>query len=300
MRTEQGTGTIAAGAAAAASNRIVEIRPLTPMIGAEIVGLDLARPLDEATFAQVRDAWHGHCILLFRDQHLEEDEELAFAARFGQIAPLVTKHDVKFKPGVMLVSNIRENGKEIGVLPDGEMYFHSDQCYAEKPLAATFLFAIEIPRQGGNTLFSNQYAAYDALPEDVKRRLDGLKAMNVYDYGSNATIRKGSLREQAERGEVPCYAHPIVRTHPDTGRKALFINRLMTDYIVGLAPNESDKLLEYLFKHQEDRRFVYEHVWRVGDLMMWDNRCTLHARTDFPTTERRMLRRVIVQGDKPY
>jgi taurine dioxygenase len=282
------------------ANRIAAIRPLAPAIGAEIEGLDLRQELDEATFQEVRAAWHKHCILLFPGQALDEEQELAFAAKFGPIAPLVTRHDVTFKPGVMLVSNIRENGKEIGVLPDGEMYFHSDQCYAEKPLAATMLFAIEIPKTGGNTLFSNQYAAYDALPEEVKRRIAGLKAMNVYDYGSNATIRKGSLRAQAERGEVPCFAHPIVRTHPETGRKALFLNRLMTDYVVGMDPAESDTLLGYLFKHQEDRRFVYEHRWRIGDLMMWDNRCTLHARTDFPTSERRLLRRVIVQGDKPY
>ena len=282
------------------SNRIAAIRPLAPAIGAEIEGLDLRQELDEAAFQEVRAAWHERGILLFRGQSLDEDEELRFASRFGPIAPLVTRHDVKFKPGVMLVSNIRENGKEIGVLPDGEMYFHSDQCYAEKPLAATLLFAIEIPKIGGNTLFSNQYAAYETLPEEVKRRIAGLKAMNVYDYGSNATIRKGSLRAQAERGEVPCFAHPIVRTHPETGRKALFLNRLMTDYVVGMGPAESDALLGYLFEHQEDRRFVYEHRWRVGDLMMWDNRCTLHARTDFPTTERRLLRRVIVQGDKPY
>jgi len=281
-------------------NRIAAIRPLAPAIGAEIEGLDLRQELDEAAFQEVRAAWHERGILLFRGQSLDEDEELRFASRFGPIAPLVTRHDVKFKPGVMLVSNIRENGKEIGVLPDGEMYFHSDQCYAEKPLAATLLFAIEIPKIGGNTLFSNQYAAYETLPEEVKRRIAGLKAMNVYDYGSNATIRKGSLRAQAERGEVPCFAHPIVRTHPETGRKALFLNRLMTDYVVGMDPAESDALLGYLFEHQEDRRFVYEHRWRVGDLMMWDNRCTLHARTDFPTTERRLLRRVIVQGDKPY
>ncbi|MBV8535438.1 MAG: TauD/TfdA family dioxygenase [Alphaproteobacteria bacterium] len=283
-----------------APGRITGVRPLAPAIGAEIEGLDLAQPLDDSTFEEVRAAWHQHGILLFRGQRLDEDQELAFASRFGPIAPLVTKHDVKFKPGVMLVSNIRENGKEIGVLPDGEMFFHSDQCYAETPLAATILYAIEIPKTGGNTLFSNQYAAYDALPEEVKRRIAGLKAMNVYDYGSNATIRKGSLRAQAERGEVPCYAHPIVRTHPETGRKALFLNRLMTDYVVGMDPDDSDRLLDYLFTHQEDRRFVYEHVWRIGDLMMWDNRCTLHARTDFPTSERRLLRRVIVQGDKPY
>ena len=300
MRTER-SATEALHSGATAVNGIAEIRPLSPVIGAEIVGLDLGRPFDEATFGQVRDAWHRHDgLLLFRGQTLDEDAEMGFAARFGELGRLVTKHDVKFKPGVMLVSNVRENGKEIGVLPDGEMYFHSDQCYAERPTMATFLYAIEIPSRGGNTLFANAYMAYETLPDDVKRRLAGLKAMNVYDYGTNATVRRTSLRGLTTRGDVPCYAHPVVRTHPETGRKALYVNRLMTDHIVGMDEAESEALLEVLFKHQEDRRFVYEHVWRIGDLIMWDNRCTLHARTDFPPTERRMLRRVVVQGDKPY
>jgi taurine dioxygenase len=277
-----------------------EIRPLTDVIGAEIVGVDLREPLDETTFARIRAAWLDRCVLLIRDQQIDQDEQARFAARFGELGRLVTKHDgQKYAPGVMLVSNIRENGKQIGVLPDGEMYFHSDQCYAERPTMATLLYAIEIPSHGGNTLFANMYAAYETLPEDVKRRIDGLKALNVYDYFSNGTVRGASLGDLTGRSDVPSYAHPIVRTHPDTGRKALYVNRLMTDSIAGLDRAESDRLLEFLFQHQEDRRFVYEHVWRPGDLMMWDNRCTLHARTDFPPTERRLLRRIIVQGDKP-
>ncbi len=209
----------------------------------------------------------------------------------------MTKHDQTYQPGVMLVSNIRENGKPIGVLPDGEMFFHSDQCYAERPTMATLLYAVEIPSQGGNTLFANMYAAYDSLPDETKQRLDGLTAMNVYDYATNATVRRPGV--PAMQPDAPSYAHPVVRTHPATRRKALYVNRLMTDHIVGMPRADSDRLLETLFDHQEQRRFVYEHVWRPGDLIMWDNRCTLHARTDFPSTERRLLRRVIVQGDKP-
>ncbi|HEY4859509.1 MAG TPA: TauD/TfdA family dioxygenase, partial [Xanthobacteraceae bacterium] len=180
-------------------------------------------------------------------------------------------------------------------LPDGEMYFHSDQCYVERPIKATTLYAIELPREGGNTLFANMYSAYETLPADVQQQIASLKAMNVYDYDRNPTVRGSTIREG-----VPHYAHPIVRTHPDTGRKALFVNRLMTDHILDVPRAESDRLLEFLFDHQEQRRFVYEHVWRPGDLILWDNRCSLHARTDFDPRERRLLRRVAILGETPF
>jgi taurine dioxygenase len=194
----------------------------------------------------------------------------------------------------MLISNIREDGKAIGALPDGEMQFHTDQCHQELPAKASMLYAIEIPRQGGNTLFANAYAAYATLPDDIKRRIEGRRALNAYDYDSAATIRGAEVPEGA-----PSYAHPVVRTHPATGRKALYINRLMTRRIEGLPAQESEELLNILFDHQEQPQFIYEHVWRPGDLVMWDNRCTLHARTDFSQGERRLLRRVTILGEKP-
>jgi taurine dioxygenase len=175
------------------------------------------------------------------------------------------------------------------------MYFHSDQCYVERPIKGTTLYAIELPRQGGNTLFANMYLAYETLPAEAQQRIAGLKAMNVYDYANNPTMRGATIREG-----VPHYAHPVVRTHPDTGRKALFVNRLMTDHILDMPREESDELLAFLFDHQEQRRFVYEHVWSVGDLLLWDNRCSLHARTDFDPRERRLLRRVAIRGEKPF
>ncbi|HLQ26951.1 MAG TPA: TauD/TfdA family dioxygenase [Acidiferrobacterales bacterium] len=285
------------GPAADLKNSAIKILPLSPGIGAEIVGVDLSRELDAGTFERIRQAWYDYNILLFRGQRLAEEDQVRFAGRFGELAKLVNKNDgMTGHPAVMLVSNVKKDGKLIGALPDGEMYFHSDQCYVERPCAATMLYSIEIPSRGGNTLFANMYKAYDTLPEDMKRRISGRKAMNVYDYDRSATARpQGEIRTDA-----PSYAHPIVRTHPVTGRKALYVNRLMTQYILDIPRAESDEILKFLFDHQEQPQFVYEHVWTPGELIIWDNRCSLHARSDFDAGERRMLRRVIILGEKPF
>jgi len=275
----------------------MEILPLTPAIGAEVRGVDLARPLDEATFRGIERAWHAHGVLLFRGQDLTEEDQVRFAGRFGELGQVINKHGgvtLTRHPSVMLVSNIRQDGKPIGALPDGEMLFHSDQCYVERPCMATFLYAIEVPSRGGNTFFANTTLAWETLPAAIKAEVEGKKAMNVYDYAGAPTQRSERLREDAPR-----YAHPVVRTHPATGRRALFVNRLMTRYIEGVPRPESDRLLAAIFDHQEQRRFVYEHVWRPGDLVLWDNRSTLHARTDFSAAERRLLRRCIVLGERP-
>jgi taurine dioxygenase len=273
----------------------LEIVPLSPEIGAEIRGIDLREPLDAAAFGDIEQVWLDRGVLLFRDQRLSEDDQLRFAARFGELGRLVSQEAHPGQhPSVMLVSNIREDGKLIGALPDGEMFFHSDQCYVERPCKATFLYAIEVPSTGGNTIFANTYRAYETLPETVKARIAGRVALNVYDYGGSATKRSTDVAPDALR-----FAHPIVRTHPQTSRRALYINRLMTHSIVGMSPVESEALLTALFDYQEQPRFLYEHRWRPGDLVVWDNRCTLHARTDFSAAERRLLRRVIVLGERP-
>ncbi len=272
----------------------IAVRPLSAAIGAEIIGVDLREPLDDATFAQILSAWHKHLVILLRDQTLSEEDQVRFAERFGPPARIHTKQFMQKHPAVMLISNIREDGKPIGALPDGEMHFHTDQCHQERPAMASMLYAIEIPSKGGNTLFANAYTAYETLPAELKRRIDGRNAVNAYDYDSAATIRGGDVSADA-----PSYAHPVVRTHPATGRKALYVNRLMTRRIEGLPPQESEDLLNRLFDHQERPEFIYEHVWRPSDILMWDNRCTLHARTDFSADERRLLRRVTILGEKP-
>jgi taurine dioxygenase len=273
----------------------LQIAPLSPAIGITVTGVDVRR-LTDAEFKRIEEAWVQNCIALFPGQSLSQEEQVEFAARFGPLGQLINKHEGRRDhPAVMYVSNVREDGKLIGVLPDGEMWFHSDQCYSERPCAATMLYAMEIPSQGGNTLYANMYRAYAALSEPMKRRIAGFKALNVYDYNANPTKAGPMLRPDA-----PHYAHPVVRTHPVTKRKCLYVNRLMTVAIEDIPREESDRLLAELFDHQERPEFIYEHRWTPGDLLVWDNRCTLHARTDFDASERRMLRRVIVLGDKPY
>ena len=269
-------------------------RPLAPAIGAEIVGVDLSQPMDDALFGKILAVWHESLVILLRDQHLSEDDQVRFAERFGPLSRSTRGHYTTSNPAVMLISNIRQDGKQIGALPDGEMHFHTDQCHQERPAMATVLYSIEVPSVGGNTLFANAYKAYETLPDAIKRRIDGRKALNAYDY-DNASMKRGTTPREG----VPSYWHPIVRTHPATGRKALYVNRLMTVAIEGLSDAEGEEILNLLFDHQEQRQFVYEHVWRVGDVLLWDNRCTLHARTDFSDKERRLMRRTAILGEKP-
>jgi taurine dioxygenase len=271
-------------------------KPLSPALGAEIEGVDVSQQLDEATASAIRDIWHAHLVILIRNQNLDEDKQVRFASIFGTLNRSHKKraHHSDKNDAVMYISNIRENGKLVGALPDGEMHFHTDQCHQEKPCAATMLYSIEVPSKGGNTLFANAYSAYESLPEDIRKKIDGRRAINAYDYDNASTHRGTRLRP-----DVPHAIHPVVRTHPVSGRKALYVNRLMTAAIEGMEPAESDELLNFLFDHQEQPKFVYEHVWRPHDVILWDNRCTLHARSDFSAAERRLMRRVTIEGQKP-
>jgi len=269
---------------------LVTMQPLSEAIGMEIVGLDLREDLPQTTFEAIRDAWRTNCVILLRGQTLDEAAQVRFAQLFGDLGKVLHAHEGRSSlPGVMYISNIRENGKLIGALPDGEMYFHSDQCYIEKPSVGTMLYAMEVPSRGGDTIFANMFAAYDALSNDLKSKIEGRLALNVYDYQNAATMRGATPREG-----VPSYAHPMVKTHPFTGRKALYVNRLMTHHVVGMDAQESDDLLARLFDHQEQDNFLYRHVWTPGDLIMWDNRSALHARSDFDASERRLMRRTVV------
>ncbi len=269
---------------------IIQTRPLAPRIGAEILGLDLRDDLSAQVVEAIRDTWHRNGVILIRGQSLDEAAQVKFAQCLGDLGKVLHAHEGRSSlPGVMYISNVRENGKLIGALPDGEMYFHSDQCYIENPSVGTMLYAMEIPSKGGDTIFANMFAAYDELPDDLKRRIEGRKALNVYDYQNAATVRGSEVKDG-----VPSFAHSMVKAHSATGRKALYVNRLMSDHIVGMDRAESDALLERLFDHQEQERFLYRHVWKPGDLLLWDNRSTLHARSDFDASERRKMRRTVV------
>lgn len=277
----------------------LQMKPLSPALGAEIRGVDLSQPLSDATFQAVRDYWHEHSVLCIPGQVLGEMDQVRFAERFGELSTTQGEYAIsKSHPSIMYITNEKEDGKYVGALPDGEMYFHSDMCYVEHPSLATFLYAMEIPSVGGNTLFANMYKAYDALPEETKQRLAGLKAVNSYEPGTSAPMVAMRTRSQPSR-TARSYAQPVVCTHPATGKKTLYINRLMTEYIVGMPREESNTLLESLFDHQERRQFIYEHRWTRGDLIMWDNLCILHARGDFNANELRKLRRVVAIQPNP-
>jgi taurine dioxygenase len=279
----------------------LEIRPLTKHIGAELRGIDLRQPLDEASQKAIYKAWLDHLVIVFPDQKLEQEDLLRVSSYFGEIGAL--RRPPKFfppgfnrlLPNIMLISNIRENGEPIGALPDGEMMFHHDMIHAPIPHNGTFLYSVEIPTHGGNTLFASGYAAYDTLDPALRAKLEGKTALHLYNYGST---KKGDGHGTEAFGEAK---HPLFRTHEETNRKAIYVNRLMTTGIEGMNEEESQPLLDAVFDHAEKPEFVYEHVWSVGDLLLWDNRCSSHARTDFPADQRRLMLRTTIEGTvKPY
>jgi taurine dioxygenase len=278
-----------------------DVVPLTKHIGAEIRGLDLRQKPDDATVKAIYQAWLDHLVLIFPEQKLSQEDLIRATGFFGMLGKIsrppkyFPKGYSSVLPGIMMISNIRENGEPIGALPDGEMMFHHDMIHAEVPSKATLLYSIEIPSAGGNTLFASGYAAYETLDPAIRSRLEGKKALHHYNYGS--TIRGDNRGVEAFAEQL----HPVFRTHEDTGKKAVYVNRLMTVKVLDVPEDESDRLLNAVYDHAEKPEFVYEHAWRVGDLLLWDNRCSSHARTDFPSTERRLMFRTTVDGNvRPY
>lgn len=280
---------------------IPQFVPLSKHIGCEVKGVDLREPIDAATASAIYRAWLEHAVLLFRNQDLKQEDMIRVTGIFGEFAPLGRPKDTlpsgfaKLLPNIMLISNIRENGQTIGALPDGEMMFHHDTIHRDEPHKATLLYAVEIPTYGGDTLFASGAAAYDALDPALKKKLEGLRAVNFYVYNSVKRNDKQAVDATSQA------VHPVVRTHEETKRKALYVNRLMSIRIEGMPQVESDPLLDLLFDHSEKPEFVYTHVWRKSDLIVWDNRCSSHARADFPSDQRRLLLRTTVKGNgRPY
>ena len=280
----------------------LEIVPLTKHIGAEIRGINLRDTLRSETIRDIHKAWLDYLVLVFRGQRFSQEDLIRATGYFGEIGSLsrpqkyFPKGYAKLLPNIMLISNIRENGETIGALPDGEMNFHHDMIHAELPHNGTLLYSVEIPSYGGDTLFASGYAAYDTLNPTIRDRLEGRKALNHYNYGT--TIRGDTSNAVEAFGEA---VHPVFRTHDETSRKAIYVDRLMSMKVIDMSQAESDELLNAVFDHSERREFVYRHVWRVGDLLVWDNRCSAHARDDFPSDQRRLMWRTTVKGTvRPY
>ena len=280
-----------------------QIHRLSGAIGAEVTGADLARALDEAAFATIDDAFVEHSVLVFRGQDLSPDAQLAFSRRFGPPERhVLTSFALPGHPDVFVVSNVKERGRPTGAIRAGQ-YWHSDCSYLERPTMASLLHAREVPSYGGDTMFASLFAAYDALSEPMRTLVDGLRAVHDYTLAYETYFSRFADRpplSDEERAAVPPVEHPLVRVHPRSGRRALFVSPGFTRRIVGLAPEESDALLGFLRAHVSRPDFVYRHRWQAGDLVMWDNRAALHcAVADYDMDEPRHLHRTSVAGDRP-
>jgi taurine dioxygenase len=268
----------------------MEMRVVSKTLGAEISKIDLSQPLPSDDLTRLRQSWLDHKVLVIRDADLSEEDQDRFCRYFGDIAGLKSKNsNSKF----LFVTNEEDPDKATAVQL-GEMMFHIDQAYAESPCKASTLYSMVIPDEGGNTCFADCEAAYDGLGDDLKAKIEGRSALNYFNYGTNPSSRPDEIDPAA-----PQHTHPIIRTHPETGRKGLFVNRLMTMRIEGMDRAESDALLEQLFDRLEAPGNVYEHIWQVGDLVLWDNRCTAHARTWYDPAKRRLLRRMTILDENP-
>jgi len=288
----------------AAGSSALVIRPIPGALGAEVIGLDLSRPLADADFRRIHRAHLDHHVLVFRDQRITPAEQVAFSRRFGPLQIHVLKGFLlPDHPEVLVVSNIKDaQGQPIG-LGDAGHFWHSDLSYKDKPSLGSLLHAQELPAEGGDTLFANQHAAYDALPDDLRERIAGLRAEHSYLARYEELRARSPWRPKLsaqQLAEVVPAVHPVVRTHPETGRKALFVSEHFTTRIVGLPEAESRALLERLFAHSVEARFVYRHAWRAHDMVFWDNRSVMHLAAGTPEHLRRRLNRTTVEGDASF
>lgn len=278
----------------------MRIEPLSARIGAQVLGADLARPLDDDSFAAVRDAFHRHMLLRFPEQRLDEAQQVAFSRRFGELqVHVLDQYRHPRHPEVYVLSNVdRATGRTIGRHPDkGTLTWHSDLSFQRRPALATILYGIETPSAGGETEFADMAAAYDALDESTKARLAGLRAVHDLDH-SRRRMGEPPMTE-AQRLQAPPVDHPVVRTHPDTGRRLLYVSGHVS-HIVGLGADESAALLDRLMRHATQPRFVFRYRWQPRDVLMWDNRSTIHRGTAYDTAaERRVIHRTVVLGDVP-
>ncbi len=274
----------------------ITTRALTRTFGAEVSGVDLAKPLDAASANTLRELWQRHSLLLFRDQKLDEAQQVAFSRHFGTLEIHVRREYLSPEnPEILYVSNVKKDGRPIGILSDTEVGWHYDQIYLPRPAVGSMLYSVIIPPDRGATSFADMTAAYEALPAATKARLEGRKAVQSYE-AFNRSYSVPTSDEQ--RKKTPAIEHPLVRTHPTTGRKALYICPGMTIRIAGLPEAESAELLAELFAWAVRPEFVYTHTWRLGDALMWDNACTMHRREPFDTTQQRLMKRTTILADE--
>ncbi len=300
-----------ATSATSATTEPFEVVPCKAALGAEIRGIDL-KTISDATFKAVHAVWLNQVIAIFRDQSLDANDLVRLVNRFGVPVSSSNLHQrnleertanqlFQLPPEVTVVTNVKENGKAVGILGDGEIVWHSDFSFKEKPTAARMLVAMEVPPQqnGGSTFFLNAYAAYDALPADFKKRISGktIKQGNIVDTAMK--LRPGASLDDDLR-HTPGPSHPIISTHPETGANSVFLGRRHAAYVNGCTLDESEALLNELWALCTQPQFCYDHRWAKGDVVVWDNRCTVHRRDPFDPSLRRVLYAAQVEGHRPF
>jgi taurine dioxygenase len=280
----------------------VTVVPTGAPLGADIVGVDLSQPLSDETFAAIHAAWMQHLVLRFRGQTLTKEQMLDFSRRFGELdkAPINIRGTpwIEGYPDLTVMSNITVEGQPIGSLGYGEAVWHTDMSYQETTPTGALLYGLEVTKTGGETGFISMYQAYETLPADLRAAIEGKSIKHDASYNSAGELRKG-FKPVTDPSEAPGAVHPAVVRHPVTGRKALFLGRRPNAYVMGLALADSEALLDRLWAHATQPQLAWYQVWKVGDLMMWDNRCTLHRRNAFDPNERRYMLRSQIKGSRP-
>ena len=269
--------------------------------GAEVRGIDLLG-LDQTSVAALEQALYDHLVVVIRRQPLTDPQLIALGKRLGELEPpgmsIIGKPYIDEYPDILVISNIVEQGLPKGNLGAGEAIWHTDMSYRDTPVSYAILHALELPPTGGNTYFANQYLAYETLPADMKRTLEGRIVIHDETYNSAGQLRKG-FAEVADPRQAPGARHPVFRVHPKTGRRALYLGRRRNAYILGLPLDESEQLLDALWAHASSPEFVWTQVWELGDTLIWDNRCLIHRRDPFDPDARRMMHRVQIKGERP-
>jgi taurine dioxygenase len=279
----------------------IQVTPLSPVIAAEVDCGDVRR-LDAAGAEALRHALDEHLVIRIRGQQLSDPELIAFGGQLGELdfAPLAKtgKERARAHPEIVVVSNVLENGEAIGVLRDAEVVWHSDNSYRDRPLSYSALYALEVPPAGGNTGFANMYLALETLDPALRQKIEGRTLKHDMTYNSAGDLREG-FRPVNDVRDAPGPSHPIIRTHPRSGCNALYLGRRPNAYINGYTVEESEALLEALWAHATQSRFTWHHVWRPGDILIWDNRCAMHHRDPFDSGHRRVMHRVQCAGEAP-
>jgi len=277
----------------------IQVRKLGNALGAEVGGLDLSRPLEADALAAIRSAWLDHQVLRFRGQSLSDPQLIAFSRQLGELdppgpnpygRPFIPEH-----PEINVISNIKVDDTPIGGLGDGEAIWHADMTYVDEPPMGAILYALEVPRSGGDTYWANMALAYQKLPEDLKAKIQGHTAIHDATYNSAGDRRKG-YEDVTDPRTAPGARHPLVRAHPETGRPCLFLGRRRNSYILDLPLEESEALLDRLWAHATRAEFTFRQQWQVGDVLIWDNRCTLHRRDSFDPNARRLMHRTQIRA----